>query len=366
MAFQQGTATDVHNMLQLMSTFLGANGWTIDRDAVVGSGRELLVSSGESYFQMRSGTTETLSVLDVPLRASNTVETGIWLNGSTGFDNAKNWNRQPGRCGRYIDGQPIPVWMDTDGNTGSFDYKMYAWTTPTPEFYLVAEYQTGPDRYTFLSFGEMEQIHDWGFTRGVPYFTASRDSYRNTSAITDTSYGARGPFGNYGSQGTANFFVRWKPANTPEDTFLGATDTDNTTESPWASSTSSTSSNNAFGYTGRHVYGMATHLAIDMVAADPSTFNGADVLVPFYTGRQRIPSTIDGQVGVTNYNWSLIGVPNHSRFVDMTNLLPGDTLIIGGDTWQVWPNHYIGQTTSGYFGATYPTIANLGFAVRQS
>jgi hypothetical protein len=50
----------------------------------------------------------------------------------------------------------------------------------------------------------------------------------------------------------------------------------------------------------------------------------------------------------------------------MTNLLPGDTLVIGGDTWQVWPNHYIGQTTSGYFGAAYPTIANLGFAVRQS
>lgn len=366
MAFQTGTATDVHNMLQLASTFLAANGWTVDRDAVVGSGRELLVSNGESFFQMRSGTTETLSALDVPLTASNVVETGIWVTGSTGFDNLKGWNRQPGRIGRYIDGTPIPLWLDTDGNTGSFDYWMYAWTTPTPEFYLVVEY-AGTSRYTFLGFGEMEQIHDWGFTRGIPFVTASRDSYRNTSAVDDVNYGARGPFGNWGQNGTTNFFARWKPSATPEGLFQGVDDPDNSTTSPWRCTTDFASSNQVFGWTARHMYGMATWLGNDLVEADPSTFNGADVLIPFYTGTQRLPSTVDGQASQPrNYNWSFFGVPNHARFVDMTNLLPGDTLVIGGDTWQVWPNHYIGQAHEHWDGTTLPAVANMGFAVRQN
>jgi hypothetical protein len=373
MAFQTGTATDVHDMLQILSTFVAANGWTVDNDAVDGAGRELQVSNGESFFSLRSGTTETLATLDIPIRASNTIETGIWINGMTGYDGAKTWNRHPGRMGRWSDGNPIPFWLDTNGNTGSFDYFLYAWASPTPEVYLVVEYQTGPSRYGFLSFGEMEQIHDWGFTRGVPYFTASRNSYPNTVAITDEDSGAGGPFQSCGGPGnTVNQYARtafrFKPANVDGDEgFLGPPDNSSGT-SPWSTITRNLSTNSVYGWTGRSGFGL-DHLADDLMRAGPSTFNQADILIPFYITRTRIPQAIDPTVtqnAIEEYSFSLIGVPNHSRYVDMTNLLPGDELTVGADTWQVWPAHYIGQTIESSWRTVGSQMAQYGFAVRKA
>jgi hypothetical protein len=372
MAFSSGTATDVHDMLQLMSTFLGTNGWTIDRDAVVGSGRELLVSNGESYFQMRSGTTETLSVIGVPIRASNTVETGIWISGAHGYDVAKAWNAQPGRMGRYTSGSVIPFWLDTNGNTGSFNYFMYAWASPTPEFYLVVEYETGPSRYCHLAFGEMEMIHDWGFTRGVPFFSAGRDSYFNTSAPSDTNghVPIRGPFNGWGQVGIApaNFACRWKAGSTEGDTYAGIPDPDNAGEFlQWFTGTENRTTNGIYGWTVRHCYGI-NHKADNMMRTIPSTFNQADVLIPFYVWGERQPNSIDGQnaADANEHCFSMLGVPNHARYVDMTNLLPGDELTIGGDTWQVWPNHYIGQSCESYWRSVGSQWAQAGFAVRKA
>ena len=366
--YQTGTATDVHNMLTILSTFVAANGWTVDQDAVQGAGRKLLIHNGESYFQFRSGTTETLSTLDVPIRSSNTVETGIWINGSSGFNSGQTWNRQPGRNGRYSDGQPIPGWLDTNGNVGSFTYYLFALTTTCPEVWMVVRYQTGPDRYQFIGFGELQQIGDWGFTRGIPFFTFSRNSVTNTVAPTDSTQGSTGPFGSYGDASAeyATTMVRYKSASIIGDTTLTGVPDDLSGQSYWASTTNHTLTNDFHSYTGRQVHGMATQHAEDLCRATPSTFNLADVLIPFYMSRIRVPVTLDGQTSVPqNWNYSYMGVPLHSRYCDMTNLLPADILTIGSDTWMVFPNHFIGQTMHHTWKTTDGQNANAGFAIRK-
>lgn len=78
----------------------------------------------------------------------------------------------------------------------------------------------------------------------------------------------------------------------------------------------------------------------------PSTLTGRTPLLPIFGSVLR-PSAF----------YSMLGGPADLRFVNLTNLLPGDTLSLGADSWKVFPirrrNGSAGLESSEYWGYAY-------------
>lgn len=86
------------------------------------------------------------------------------------------------------------------------------------------------------------------------------------------------------------------------------------------------------------------------LALDPSSLTGRVTLLPIFGAILR-PSSY----------YSLLGGPADMRFVNMTNLQPGDTIAIGADNWKVFPirrkNGASGLENSGVWGIAYKVNA---------
>lgn len=375
MAHQTGTMLGPVAMLQLMSTFLAANGWTVDNDSVEGTGRKLTVHRGSAYYAMRaSDAGELPTTIGVPTVESNVAKNGIWMVGGSGIT-GPNWYDITGRVthsglARYI------LWMDWNnapyvGQT----YHMFAHTTPTAEFYLAVEYEAG--RWVWLCFSEtMNMLGDWGQGTNPStgaFMGASRGPYWTNQPPDDTgNQGVRGPFHDQGSSNNATLFVRCDDPTThiEQETFAGYIDP-LTGVSPWhqIGNRFSGSQPERYGYTGRHFITSAKGMGSNLVRAAPTQHNLADVFTPFILMRERpgfFPLNPSG-------NWtsnttltkarSMFGYPSHIYHIDMTNRNPGDTLIIGSDTWRLFPDHYKGQLNMpDTWGLSNP---DAGYAIRQ-
>ena len=60
MAYETGASTGPNDLLGKLRLFAIAQGWTINRWTTVGSGRELCLSKGSAYYNMRSYQNETV------------------------------------------------------------------------------------------------------------------------------------------------------------------------------------------------------------------------------------------------------------------------------------------------------------------
>ena len=313
MAYETGASTGPNDLLDKLRLFAIAQGWAINRWVTVGSGRELCLSKGSAYYNMRSYQNET-----VFSNGSNyTSRYGISINGSDGFASGSAWDRQAG--------YPIR----TGGSAGSDQWTSHVpfvtSTGPFPSYYLFApdsktiymEIEVTTGTFQRFGFGSLDLFNS-GSAGGGRFFYATGGDASVTNSTT-SSWLATGI-------DNSSYVLEEVPFRGADidcvDNQVGslvrcAFDSfDN-----WASSQRAGSTT----VTPQSCQGGGVH---DKILRDssPNPLNGVGILTP-------------NVVSVNRANEYLhpLGVVPGIRFMDMTNYLPGDEFTLGSDTWKVFP-----------------------------
>lgn len=313
MAYETGTSSSVVDLLDKFRLFAIAQGWTANRWATVGSGRELCIQKGAAYFNFRAWNKETMLVNG----SSSSSKYGITLNGSDGYSGAAAWDRQPGYPvrGSTSGGDQAHVLFPLVITTGPFPaYHFFAPDSKT----LFAEVEISTNIFLRFGCGSLDLFNPaapgggrFCYSTGGSHVTNSTSSSSWLGADADSSYAMEMvPFrgADYASNNSSySFGSMVRAAFGSFDNWAGSGRTVSTTGLQMA------------------CQGGGVH---DKVLRDysPNPLNGIGLL---------LPNIVSLNIG--NEYLSPIGVIPGMRFMDMTNYLPGDEFTIGSDTWKVFP-----------------------------
>lgn len=310
MAYETGTATTTVDLLSKFRVFLIAQGWTVNRDVAAGSGREVCVSKGTSFFNMRAWNNESIFING----SSTAGRTGISINGSDGFSSGATWDRQPGYPQRTSGGgsDQASALMGLVTNTANFpNYFFFADATCA---YLELEVTAG--QYQRLGFGRLQLFNGAAPGEGR-FFYATHG--KNVTITGTSSWLAR-------DMDDSQFGEECVP-------FRGASYCTNTlgcasylraafdSFNNWAGSGSRASAS----HTSEACIGSRS-ISFPIEDWAPSVLNGVGVIVPQTVGVLRADTFINP-----------VGVLPDIRYMDMTNYQPGAEFAFGGDTWKVFP-----------------------------
>lgn len=313
MAYETGTATSVVDLLDKIRVFAAAQGWTVNRDVAAGSGRELCLSKGSAYFNMRGWQNESANVNN----SSQANKYGIGINGSDGFNGANAWDRQPGypiRNGGTAGTDQGHAFLPLVTNFGPFPaYHLFAPDSKT--IYLELEVTTGV--FQRLGFGSLDLFHA-STPGGGRFFYATTGRHVTDSVglgewlggLVDNSNTAQEevPFRHADYDGSIGACGSW--VRCAFDSFDG-----------WASSGRTAS--NTIGQQACQGGGVHDKILRD---SSPNPLNGVALMLPNIVAVNR-----------GNEFLSPVGVVPGIRYMDMTNYLPGDEFTLGPDTWKVFP-----------------------------
>ena len=302
MAFQQGTANDVAALLTIISTFAQAQGWTQDRASNISvDDDDLLLSKGSLFFSMLSE------------KNSNRIN----IKGNTGFDNLQTWDNQPGASSFHDQANLM---------TGPFtQYYLYAPSSGPDYIHCVVEISAG--LFTHIVFGELNKF---GTYTGGAYFGALH--WNNSQ-------------GNINNGGSTLHSVLFDYQSDDFNTANGGVraDVDLKTWSRFTFDGAQTP-NRAFG-------GARGGLEDGLIDRTPNEYNMLNPTIPITVAVER-----------TLNAYSPVGSVPDLREINIGDLVPGEELTIGGDTWQVFPykskNPGAGLTdfNSGQFAYAYKKI----------
>ncbi len=314
MAYETGASTGPNDLLDKLRLFAIAQGWTVNRWTTVGSGRELCVSKGSAYYNMRSYQNET--VFSNGSNYSNRY--GISINGSDGFASGSAWDRQAGypiRTGGTAGSDQWASHVPFVTSTGPFPaYHLFAPDSKT--VYLEVEVTTGC--FLRMGFGTLD-LFNAGSAGGGRFFYATGGSASVTNSTdTGTWLGSEIDNNSYALEEAPFRGADYSATSLQIGSFVRAAfdSFDN-----WCSSQRTGTSN----VTPQSCQGGGVH---DKILRDssPNPLNGVGILTP-------------NVVSVNRANEYLhpLGVVPGIRFMDMTNYLPGDEFTLGADTWKVFP-----------------------------
>ncbi len=314
MAYETGTALGPNDLLDKLRLFAIAQGWTINRWLTVGSGRELCLSKGAAYFNMRSYQNETVFTNGT----SNTLRYGISINGSDGFASGAVWDRQAGyplRTSGTAGSDQRTSHMPFVTSTGPFP-SYYLMAPDSKTIYLEVEVTTG----TFLrqGFGTLDLFNSATPGGGRFFYSVGGDSSVTNSVGASTWLGTEIDNQNYALEEVPFRGADYNATGPQISSFVRAAfdSFDN-----WCSSQRTGTTT----VTPQSCQGGGVH---DKILRDssPNPLNGVGILTP-------------NIVSVNRGNEFLhpIGVVPGIRFMDMTNYLPGDEFTLGSDTWKVFP-----------------------------
>ncbi len=148
MAFQTGTSTSIENLLQTLSTFLTANGWTQDF-ATTGDPGRIGFSKNNVFVAMQYTEATDNGVMALYQSTSNDNSSSVWL--STGDSGngvsslvASAFDQQ--RCVNEFAGPHSNYWFFENDSSPAY-------------VHVVVEVDAG--RYRHFGFGEIDKIGDW-------------------------------------------------------------------------------------------------------------------------------------------------------------------------------------------------------------
>lgn len=314
MAYETGASTGPNDLLDKLRLFAIAQGWTVNRWVTVGSGRELCVSKGSAYYNMRSYQNETVFNNGF----NRTSRYGISINGSDGYASGNTWDRQPG--------YPIR----TSGTAGSDQWASHVpfvtSTGPFPSYYLFApdsktiymEIEVTTGTFQRFGFGSLDLFNAASAGGGRFFYATGGDASVTSLTSVNSWLGTEIDNSAYALEEVPFRCADYNATGNQVGSLVRcAFDSfDN-----WASSqrTGTTS------VTPQSCQGGGVH---DKILRDssPNPLNGVGILTP-------------NVVSVNRANEYLhpLGVVPGIRFMDMTNYLPGDEFTLGSDTWKVFP-----------------------------
>ena len=314
MAYETGASTGPNDLLDKLRLFAIAQGWTVNRWVTAGSGRELCVSKGSAYFNMRSYQNETALVSG----SSTTLRYGISINGSDGFASGSAWDRQAGyplRPSGTAGSEQGHAYMPFVTSTGPFP-SYYLFAPDSKTIYLEVEVTTGT--FQRLGFGSLDLFNPATPGGGRFFYATGGDGGVTNSTSYNTWLGNEIDNSTYSleevpfrcSDYTTTAFHSGSFLRTAFDSF------DN-----WCGSARAA----AWANMAQVCQGGGVH---DKIIRDssPNPMNGVGILTPNVVSATRADQYLHP-----------IGVVPGMRYMDMTNYLPGDEFTLGSDTWTVFP-----------------------------
>lgn len=313
MAYETGSASSPSDLLDKLRAFLLTNGWTINSFATLGSGKRLHIQKGSCYFNFRAYHNETLSSAN---DLNNQTTAGFWGIGgypSDGYSGASNWNAQPGN--------PLYVTYVRGGYANQLSsaiptYHFFTYSDIT-EVHVVIEFVTG--KFQHINFGDLQKYNGsasggrwmsmptWGDSglpniNGVDYLSggASMVPFRTSAYSQSFTY--------YNSS-----MVRVNIDN--HDGW--AMDVSNSAYSP-----------SPIVAVGPHYYNQ------DLETATTSPYSWQTQLLPYVIGIVRSNAAV-----------SPFGEIKHLREIDITNYIEAEEIVLGPDTWKVFPVYQKGGYT---------------------
>lgn len=332
MAYETGTSSGANDLLDKLRLFAAAQGWAVNRWVTAGSGRELCLSKGSAYFNLRSYQNETVTYF-----ASNyTSRTGIGLNGSNGYDAGLAWSRQPGYPvyppGAASSNQ-VFSYLPMVVNPGPFPaYHLFAPDSKT--IYLELEITTGT--FLRLGFGSLDLFNPAAPGGGrFFYSTASNPSVDST--VSSSAW--------LGNDVDNNVFGLEEVPFRMADYAVGGANTGSYLRASFDSFNGwcGSSYDQASPHTRQACQGGGVHDSV-LRDASPNPINGIGVILPNVVSINR-----------ANEFLQPAGVVPGMRYMDMTNYLPGDEFTFGSDTWKVFPWYNKGGR-SGQRGIAYKKV----------
>jgi hypothetical protein len=314
MAYETGTANNINDLLDKFRLFAIAQGWSVNRWATVGSGRELCIQKGSAFFNFRSVNNETTVING----SSGAGRYGLNMNGSDGYDGGSAWDRQPGYPLRTSStgGDQGHVFTPTFFSAGP--YPAYHFFAPDDKtLYGVLEVVTG----TFLHWGLGSlDLFNGAAPGGGRFIYGTGGSYPSTATSGSVWLASTADNGSYALELVPGRFADYAATSGSACSgghlrcAFGSFDN-------WAGSGKIPNNTNQF----ECWQGGGVH---DRVLRDysPSTLNGIGLLTP-----------MTASVNRANEYLQPVGVFPGIRYMDMTNYLPGDEFTFGSDTWKVFP-----------------------------
>lgn len=314
MAYETGSATGPNDMLIKLRDFAAAQGWTVNRDVAAGSGRELCLSKGASYVNLRSYQNETINING----SSSSGRYGIAINGSDGYSAGATWDRQPG----------YPLRTSTwDGDQAHANLPLPIYFGPFPSYHLFApdsktiylELEVASTIFQRLGFGALDLFNS-AAPGGGRFFYATGGSHPATTTGSWTWLGSdvenasvaleEVPFRSAGYTDSS--------ASTLSGSFLRAQfDSFNN----WCHSSRSPT----YTQTGQACQGGAVHDKV-LMSMSPNPMNGVGILLPQIVSVNRNEEYLNP-----------VGVMPGLRYMDMTLYQPGEEFTLGSETWKVFP-----------------------------
>lgn len=330
MAYETGTATSPVDLLNKLRVFVAAQGWTINQDAVMGSGRVLCISKGTQFMNFRAAMNESIAT------ASTNVANcyGIQLNGSDAWSNAANPMRNTG----------FP--KDSNWAAGTFDhrnawsalgagpfvaYHFFSWDSGAN---IACELEVSTGIFHRFSWGLLDPIGDLSAKGGGRYFHGHMGPYPRTPANNINMF----------SNGLYN------ASYSPELI-------------PFRANASGDTNTDIEGSYVRAVYDSFDGWAVGSAAVPPSTLGragagmgGADV-IPFSASASPLNGVALLQPAIVSALrsglWSPIGAVKYMRMVRIDTYLPGDEISFGPDVWKLFPLYQKGGQLSYNIGIAY-------------
>ncbi|YP_001294541.1 structural protein [Pseudomonas phage M6] len=314
MAYETGSATGPNDMLIKLRDFAAAQGWTVNRDVAAGSGRELCLSKGASYVNLRSYQNETITING----SYTSGRYGIAINGSDGYSAGATWDRQPG----------YPLRTSTSGGDQAHaNLPLPIYFGPFPSYHLFApdsktiylELEVASTIFQRLGFGALDLFNS-AAPGGGRFFYATGGEHPATTTGNSTWLGSdvenasfaleEVPFRSAGYMDSA--------ASTKSGSFLRAQfDSFNN----WCQSARRPTKTQ----TGQACQGGAVHDKV-LMSMSPNPLNGVGILLPQIVSVNRNEEYLNP-----------VGVMPGLRYMDMTLYQPGEEFALGSETWKVFP-----------------------------
>ncbi len=312
MAYETGSATGPNDMLIKLRDFAAAQGWTVNRDVAAGSGRELCLSKGTAYFNLRSYQNETMVING----SSKSGKYGIAINGSDGYAGGSAWDRQPG--------YPLRT-SSSGGDQGHANLPLPIYFGPFPSYHLFApdsktiylELEVASTIFQRLGFGSLDLFNP-AAPGGGRFFYATCGNHPSTGTGADIWLGSEIDNSSYALEEVPFRCADYSTNTGNSGSFLRAQfdSFDN-----WCGSARSAANTQMF----QACQGGGVH---DKVLRDysPNPLNGVGLLLPNIVSVNR-----------NNEFLSPVGVVPGMRYMDMTLYQPGEEFSLGPDTWKVFP-----------------------------
>ena len=314
MGFYSGTSTGPNDLIDKLRIALLAEGWTVDNFSAIGAGYRLHVyktlDSEVSYFNFRSAIAETgvTLITEDNITGEYGTVTGLIVNGSTGYDGGELWHKQPGYP------QSVKNGNKSFGNVIS---PMSISAIPSYYFFfngdsihIAVEITAG--KFQFMSFGML--VKDGVYTGGQ-YFTATLGSRSpGYDYMPAAGYGPR-YFCNYNYWASTQYEINGAVRITADEV------------TSWRNAGNGLNNDQiVFPCPNEYSPNSISGIAEFFYSKSPSSYNAIAAHFPLYTFLLR-----------SDDNYSRIGWPEGVRFLNVTNYDPAEELVLGGDTWLVFP-----------------------------